>query len=91
MILTSSFLPVRNYEPSGTARTNLRFVNIIKKFYDHHAVITGIFMILRDAYDHFPIEREASYSGPNKPLLGVTSHNISCPLEVDHNILMVRG
>ena len=50
MILTSSFLPVRYIQPSGTARTNLRFVNIIKSFYDDRDGITGIFMILRDAY-----------------------------------------
>ena len=50
MILMSSFLPVRYKQPSGTARTNLRFVNIIKSFYDDHAGITGIFMILRDVY-----------------------------------------
>ena len=53
MILTSSFLPVRYKQLSGTAGTNMQFINIIKSYYDDHAGITGIFLILRDVYhDH---------------------------------------
>jgi hypothetical protein len=48
MILTSSFLTVQNKHAFVTARNKFRFTNIIKRFYDDHAEITGTFMILKN-------------------------------------------
>jgi hypothetical protein len=43
----SSFLTVLGNQASVTAHTKFGFATIIKAFYDDHAKITGIFMILK--------------------------------------------
>ena len=45
-----------NNHTLGAARTKFGFANIIKSFYDDHAEIAGIFMILK-AVDYDDLDR----------------------------------